>query len=65
MSLEVKKDPKGAEWLFTRVEMSRVEKGRMTYNVTVLDEEGEIVAIARLMSLDIEIPERQRVAEKL
>ncbi len=65
MSLEVKKDPKGAEWLFTRIEMSRVEKGRMTLDVTVLNEEGEIVAIARLMSLNVEIPERQRVAEKL
>lgn len=65
MSLEVKKDPNGAEWLLTRVEMNRAEKGRFTLDVTILTEDGEIVAIARLMSLMIEVPARQRVAQKL
>jgi len=65
MSLEVKKDPNDAEWLCIRIEMSRVEKGRCTLNMTVFNEEGDVVAFARMMSLAIEVPERQRVAEKL
>lgn len=50
MSLEIKKDPAGAEWLFTRVEMRKVEKGRYGIDVYVLDETGDLVALSRLMS---------------
>jgi len=51
MSVEIKKDPTGAEWLFTRIEMRMVEKGRYSIDVSVFDEDGEVVALGRLMSL--------------
>jgi len=54
--MEVKKDPKGAEWFFVRVESRKAEKGRFGVDVTVLDEEEELVASARLVILIMEIP---------
>jgi hypothetical protein len=51
MSVDIKKDPAGAEWLFTRIEMRMVEKGRYSIDVSVFDEDSEVVALSRLMSL--------------
>jgi acyl-CoA thioesterase len=55
MSMEVKRDPKDAEWLFVRVEWRKAEKGRFSVDVTMLNEEGKLVAIARLVILMMEI----------
>ncbi|KAF4630465.1 hypothetical protein G7Y89_g7679 [Cudoniella acicularis] len=65
MSMEVKKDPKGAEWLFTRTVFRPASNGRIGIDVTVMDEGGDIVAVARLMSLNLEDPEAPKLVEKL
>ena len=51
MSMEIKRDPKCAEWLFVRIKTDGLLNGRYTSDVTVLNEEGELVAIARIMGL--------------
>lgn len=57
MMVEIKKDPKGAKWLFARTKLSQATRGRFNVDVTVMDEGGEVVAISRLMSLNLEKPE--------
>jgi acyl-CoA thioesterase len=68
MTTEIRRDPKGAEWLFVRIQSQKVENGRYSVDITILDEEGELVAVSRNMGLMIEIPGGLKVsgsAEKL
>jgi acyl-CoA thioesterase len=68
MTTGIRRDPKGAEWLFVRIQSQKVENGRYSVDITILDEEGELVAVSRNMGLMIEIPGGLKVsgsAEKL
>ena len=53
LNLDVKKPigPEGLEWVFVRVEAKEVRNGRMDLGVTVLDEEGDILALAKHVTL--------------
>jgi hypothetical protein len=41
----------GVTWLFLRVESKQIRNGRLDLEITVLDEEGEIVALSNHVSL--------------
>lgn len=47
MSIEVKKDPGCATWLFTEVICNKIQNGRFDQEVHVLDEEGDLVALSK------------------
>jgi hypothetical protein len=53
MSLDVKKAPPegGWEWLFMRIEIHQVKDGRFDYDVVILDEANELVALSRHANL--------------
>ncbi|KAL8789848.1 MAG: hypothetical protein Q9213_000916 [Squamulea squamosa] len=53
LNLEVKKalPEEGVEWLFVRVRAKRIVNGRMDLDVTVLDEEGDLVAVSNHVCL--------------
>ena len=54
MATEIKKDPKGAKWLFMRIETHEIRNGRFDTNVVILDEKGELVALSNHVSLVLE-----------
>lgn len=49
LSLEIKKlpPPGGWKWLFVRIEAGVIKNGRFDINVTICNEDKEIVAISR------------------
>ena len=53
MSLDAKEAlPVGGwEWLFMRIEIHQVKDGRFDYDVVILDEENELVALSRHANL--------------
>lgn len=53
MSIEIKKrlPAEGLEWLFIRVRTKQIRNGRMDMEVVVLDETGDIVALASHVNL--------------
>jgi hypothetical protein len=53
MNLDVKKSlPKeGVEWLFIRTEARKIDQGRLDLQVHILDEEGDLVALASHINL--------------
>ena len=61
MTLDIKKDPRGAEWLFLRVQATGVENGRYHIDSSVMNETGEIVAVCRTMCLLIQVPKGMKV----
>lgn len=63
LSIEVKKDPKDAEWLFVRIRSHQIKNGRFDQDVTVLDEKGDLVALSKHVCTAIEI--KQRNPEKV
>ncbi|KAH8693566.1 thioesterase-like superfamily-domain-containing protein [Talaromyces proteolyticus] len=50
MSVEVKKDPGNAEWLFLEVITHKIHNGRFDSDVRVLDENGDLVALSKHVS---------------
>jgi hypothetical protein len=54
MMTEVKRDPKGCKWLFLRIQAYEIRNGRFDTNVTVLNEEGELIALGRHVSIVLE-----------
>jgi acyl-CoA thioesterase len=68
MTTEIRRDPKGAGWLFVKIRSQKVENGRYSVDITILDEEGDLVALSRNMGLMIAVPGGLKVvgsAEKL
>lgn len=55
MSIEIKKDPKNAEWLFTEIVCHKIHNGRWDTDVRVLDEQGELVALSKHVSVMAEM----------
>ena len=53
LNMDIKKllPSEGVEWLFSRVRAKRIKDGRMDLEVTVLDEEGDIVALSTHVAL--------------
>ena len=53
LNMEVKKvlPPDGAEWLLSRVTTTQICNGRMDIEVTILDEEGGLVALSNHVAL--------------
>jgi len=51
ISTEIKRDPKNCKWLFLRVESQEIRNGRFDENVTVLNDEGELIALSKHVSL--------------
>ena len=67
LTVDVKKGPlegkKGWGWLFLRARVERCYDGRYTMDITLLDEEGDVVAVGRRAELVLE-EERRRPEEK-
>jgi acyl-CoA thioesterase len=59
--MEIKRDPKGAEWLFVRIKTDELLNGRYASDVSVLNEEGELVAVARIMGLVVKMSQGEKV----
>ena len=51
MVTEIKKDPKDSKWLFMKVRAHQIKNGRFDTEVTIVDEDGELVALSRHVSL--------------
>jgi len=53
LNIDIKKalPPGGVEWLFSRVRAKRIHNGRMDLEVTVLDVEGDVVALSTHVAL--------------
>ncbi|KAI1504528.1 thioesterase-like superfamily-domain-containing protein [Biscogniauxia marginata] len=53
LNLDVKKalPPEGVEWLFVRLEAKQVRNGRQDYEIVILDETGEIVALSHHVAM--------------
>jgi hypothetical protein len=54
MVTEIKKDPSGCKWLFVRLETYEIRNGRYDTNVTVVNEECELIALGKHVSLALE-----------
>lgn len=54
VSLEIKKDLSGQKWLFQRCRALKIENGRFDTLVYICDEEGDLVAVAKHVSLIVE-----------
>lgn len=54
MTMETKKDPKGLKWVFMRARALKIENGRFDTLVYVCDEEGDLLAFAKHVSLIVE-----------
>lgn len=44
LTMEIKKDPKGAQWLLQRAVMNAAKNGRFDLDVKIIDEDGDLVA---------------------
>jgi hypothetical protein len=62
-TIEVKKDPKHAEWLFMKIRSHQIANGRYDQWVEVVDESGDLVALAKHVCTAVEI--RRRKKEKM
>ncbi|OBS17652.1 hypothetical protein FPOA_09387 [Fusarium poae] len=53
MNLDIKKilRQEGVEWLFIRTEARKIEQGRLDLQVTILDQEGDLVALSSHVNL--------------
>jgi acyl-CoA thioesterase len=51
MATEIKKDPRDSKWLFLQIKTHSIKSGRFDTDVTVVDEEGELVALSKHVSL--------------
>ncbi|KFY85049.1 hypothetical protein V500_08751 [Pseudogymnoascus sp. VKM F-4518 (FW-2643)] len=44
LTMEIRKDPKGAQWLLQRAVMNAAKNGRFDLDVKIIDEDGDLVA---------------------
>ena len=53
LNIDVKKrlPPGGVEWLYSRIDTKVVSNGRTDLNVTILDQDGEVVAVGSQVGL--------------
>lgn len=51
MTTEIKKDPKGAKWLFLRLVTRKINNGRFDTSCYLVDEEADLVALSNHVSL--------------
>ena len=51
MTTEIKKDPKGAKWIFQKLRTYQIKNGRFDTEVQLFDEEGDLVALSKHVSL--------------
>ena len=63
MNIEFKKllPPQGVEWLFVRARAKQIRDGRMDVEVTVLDEESEIVALSNHVCFIVDLAPKPTV----
>lgn len=54
MVTEIKRDPKGCKWLFSRIEAKEIRNRRFNTHITVLNKDGELVAMSKYVSLVLE-----------
>lgn len=55
MSVEIKKDPKDAQWLFLEIVCHKIQNGRYDTDVRVMDENGDLVALSKHVSVMAEM----------
>ena len=58
LSIEVKKDPGQAAWLFIKVISHQIANGRFDQEVHVLDEVGDWIALSKHVSTAVELKKR-------
>jgi acyl-CoA thioesterase len=44
LTMEIRKDPKGAQWLLQRAVMNAAKNGRFDLDIKIIDEDGDLVA---------------------
>ncbi|KAI0484028.1 thioesterase-like superfamily-domain-containing protein [Xylariaceae sp. FL0804] len=56
LNLDVKKalPPGGVDWLFVRVQAKRIKNGRYDYEVVILDEGGDVVALSHHVAMVVD-----------
>jgi acyl-CoA thioesterase len=59
LTMEIRKDPKGAQWLLQRAVMNAAKNGRFDLDVKIIDEDGELVA--SVCQVNMLIPLRKAV----
>ena len=61
MDIEFKKllPPQGVDWLFVRARAKQIKDGRMDVEVTILDEESELVALSNHVCFIVDIAPEQ------
>jgi hypothetical protein len=57
INLDVKKalPEEGVEWLFVRAQALQIKNGRMDYNIVVLDQQGEVVALSNHVNYIVDV----------
>jgi acyl-coenzyme A thioesterase PaaI-like protein len=58
LSIEVKKDPMDAKWLFLQIRSHQIKNGRFDQEVRVLDERAELVALSKHVCTAVEMKRR-------
>ncbi|KAI0025392.1 thioesterase-like superfamily-domain-containing protein [Xylariomycetidae sp. FL0641] len=56
LNLEVKKllPPGGVDWLFVRVQTKQIKNGRFDYEVVILDETGDVIALSHHVAMVVD-----------
>ena len=49
--MEIKRDPKGKQWLFLRLVTRKISNGRFDTSCYLVDEDGDLVALCNHVSL--------------
>ena len=64
MNLDIKKSlpTEGVEWLFLRTMARKIHNGRLDLQVTILDEEGDLVALAS--HINMVLPASRNLAKR-
>jgi hypothetical protein len=59
VSIEVKKDPGNATWLFVEVVCNQIKNGRFDQEVHIFDQDGDLVALSKHVSRAVELSRRK------
>jgi hypothetical protein len=62
ISIDIRRDPEGEEWLLQRAVMHEARNGRSDNDIKIINPRGEIVAIVH--QLNISIPSSKRIKKR-
>lgn len=59
LSIEIKKDPGEATWLFAEIVCNQIKNGRFDQEVHLFDQEGDLIALSKHVSTAIDLKQRK------